>query len=109
MQKTPLSVIVAKNLKYFMGRSESYGNANALAVKAKVAPNSVRNLIDPKKRTVTADKPNGAPQLDTIQKCADALGIEVWQLLHPDIESAIRQQEMYKQIENSYKKLTEVK
>lgn len=109
MKSPSLSALVAKNLQYFMDRSESYGNAHALGVKAKVAPNSVRNLLDPKKRTVTADKPEGAPQLDTLHKIAQALNIEVWQLLHPDIESAIRQQEMYKQIERSYKTLTEVK
>ena len=109
MKTAPLSLIVAKNLAYFMGRSEHYKNANAIAVKAKIAPNSVRNLLDPKKRTVTADKPDGVPQLDTIQKVAEVLAVEVWQLLHPDIEKAIRQQEMYKQIEKSYKTLTEVK
>lgn len=108
MKKPSLSQIVAKNLAYFMDRSAGLKTANALAVKAKVAPNSVRNLLDPKKRTVTADKPDGVPQLDTINKVAEALGVEVWKLLHPEIESALHQSERLKVIESNLKKLTEV-
>ncbi len=102
-----LNQIVAYNLKFFMGRHPTLKNANALGLAAKVAPNSIRNLLDHNKRTVTSGKPVGYPTLDTLQKIALLLGCGVWQLLHPDIEKSIRQQEMYKKIEENYKHLAE--
>lgn len=103
-----LNQIVAENLKFFMGRHSTLKNANALGLKANLAPNSIRNLLDNKKRTVTSGKPVGYPTMDTLNKIAEELGCEVWQLLHPDIKKALRQQEMYKKIEENYKSLTEV-
>lgn len=99
-----LPAIVAKNLRYFMDLSH-YKNPNALATKAKIAPNSVRNLLDPLRRTVTDNKPIGAPQLDTLEKIAAILNIDVWKLLHPDIERALREEAFYRRIEQDYKSL----
>lgn len=106
VRRKDLNEIVAYNLGYFMGRHQLYKNPNSLGKAAEVAPNSIRNLLDPKKRTVTTGKPVGYPTLDTLQKIALKLGCEVWQLLHPEIEKSIRQQEMYLQIEKNYKHLT---
>ena len=83
-----------------------YRNANLLAKKASVAPNTVRNFLDPKKRTVTTTKPDGFPTLDKLEKLAEPLKCEVWELLHPDIERSMREREMYKKIENNYKEIT---
>lgn len=102
-----LNQIVAHNLRFFMDRHPLLKNANALGKDAGVAPNSIRNLLDNKKRTVTTAKPVGYPTLDLLQKIAVRLGCGVWQLLHPDIEKTIREQEMLKKIEQNYKQIAE--
>lgn len=97
-----LPLIVAHNLRVFMARSANLKNANTLGKAAGVSPNTVRNLLEPAKRTVTADKPSGYPILDTLDVIAQKLGCEVWELLHPDIERSLREREMYKQIEDDF-------
>jgi hypothetical protein len=98
-----LNLILANNLRFFMQRSKLYKNANALGVAAKVAPNTVRNLLDPKKRTVTAEKPEGFPNIDKLVPIAQALNCQVWELLHPDIELAMKQRAFYKQAGSAFK------
>lgn len=103
MTEKDLNQVVAANLKYFMEREGSlYRNANALGVVAKVSPNTVRNYLDPKKRTVTVDKPDGYPRLDILGTLARYLGCEVWELLHPDIQRSLNEREMYKTIESDF-------
>lgn len=103
-----LAEILAKNLAFFMAKEGClYGNANSLGEAAKVSPGSVRNLLDPKKRTVTLKKPEGFPQLDTVAKLAQKLNVEVWELFHPDIKKSLRERAMYAQIESSFKTKTE--
>ncbi len=105
-----LARILADNLNFFMSKEGCpYPNANSLAVAARVAPNSVRNLLAPSKRTVTADKPEGFPQLDTVQKVAAKLGLQVWELFHPDIERSLREREIYAQLEAGLKAKLEAK
>lgn len=102
-----LSHILAGNIQFFMDRAESnYRNANALAVAAKISPNTVRNLLHPKRRTVTSAKPDGFPTLDKLLAISIPLGCEVWELLHPDIKQSIREREMYKRIDINYKEIT---
>lgn len=97
---------MARNLAFFMSRESClYKNANALGVAAGVAPNTIRNLLDPSKRTTTRDKPEGYPTLDILGKIALKLPCEVWELLHPDIEKSIREREMYLRLEHSFKTL----
>lgn len=93
---------LAENLRFFMGKSESYGNANRLGTALSISPNTVRNLLNPKQRPVTADKPEGYPTLDTLLKIAGRLDCQVWELLHPDIQRSIREREMYERIESDY-------
>lgn len=104
MEKTrTLAAILAGNLEFFMSREGCpYPNANSLGEAALVAPNSVRNLLKPAKRTVTRDKPEGFPQLDTVAKIAKKLNVEVWELFHPDIEKSLRERAMYAQIEADF-------
>lgn len=106
MKNRDLRQIVARNLAFFMSRPGClYRNANALAVVARIAPNSVRNLLDPKKRTVTAGKPEGYPTLDLLEKIASKLPCHVWELLHPDIEKSLIEREMYVRLEQNFKTL----
>lgn len=102
MKKT-LAHILSDNLAFFMRREGSlYKNPNALGVSAGVAPNTVRNLLHPSKRTVTADKPEGFPQLDNVEKVAKKLGVEVWELFHPNIEQSIRERQFYAAAQSSF-------
>lgn len=98
--------LISKNIKFFMRLPDcKYRTANALAVKAKLSPNTVRNYIDGTKRTVTTSKPQGFPTLDKLAKLTRPLNCEVWELLHPDIERSRREREMYKKIEQNFSAL----
>lgn len=101
--RSELMEILAKNLVYFMGREQSlYKNPNALGKAAKVSANTIRNIIDPKNRTTTTDKPEGYPLLDKLQAIAKPLGCSVWELMHPDIEQSIRERELYAQVGKTF-------
>lgn len=97
-KRLDLNLILAHNLDFFMKRSELYTTPRALGIAAGVAPNTVSNYLDHKKRTVTAEKPEGFPTLDRLANLASRLECEVWELLHPDIERSIREREMYSKI-----------
>lgn len=102
-KKRSLTEILAGNLAFFMGREGCpHPNANSLGTAAGVSPNSVRNLLDPKKRTVTSDKPDGYPTLDTVEKIALRLNVQVWELFHPDIEKSLRERAMYAKIQADF-------
>lgn len=97
-----INEIVAKNIRFFMSRPSSvYRTANSLAGDG-LAANTVRNLLDPKKRTTTLDKPVGYPTLDKLATIATKLGCEVWELLHPDIEQSLRERAMYRSIRKDF-------
>ena len=103
MGNDDLRAIVKRNLLFFMERPQAlYKNPNALAIKAGLAANSIRNLLNPKQRPVTRDKPDGYPTLDTLEAIAKAIPCPVWQLLHPDVEKALREEELYKRIRLEY-------
>lgn len=101
-QAKDLRLLVSKNLRFFMGLRR-FKSANALAVAAGVAPGTVRNYLDPRKRTTTSDKPEGYPVLDLLGKLAVKLECDVWELLHPDIEQSLRERDMYRKMETSFK------
>lgn len=101
-----LNAIVKKNLAYFMALpSCAYKNPNALAEKAEVASNTIRNLLDPTKRTLSGQKKDGYPTIETLAAIAPHLGCEVWELLHPNIERSRREREMYRHIESDFNRL----
>lgn len=98
--------LISKNIQYFMGLKDcQYKTANAVAKVARLSPNTVRNYIDGRKRTVTTDKPLGFPLLDKLAKLTKPLNCEVWELLHPDIERSRRERDMYKKIEADFASL----
>lgn len=102
----PLNTVIARNLKYWMRREGClYPNANSLGKAAGIAPNTVRNLLDPSKRTVTSEKPDGAPTLDKLEKIAEKLECEVWELLHPDIEKSLREREVYRNVQADFDRI----
>lgn len=103
MSKPDLSVLLAKNLQFFMQRPGClYPNANALGKAAGISPSSVRHYLEPHKRPASTRKPVGFPTLDKLAAIAEKLGVEVWELLHPDIERSLSEREMYRRIESDY-------
>lgn len=104
MPKRDLRQVIAQNLRYFMRRPDcQHRTPNALALAAGLAPNTVYNFLDPKRRTVTTRKPEGFPTLDKLEALAAKLPkCETWMLLHPDIQRALREIELYAGIERDY-------
>jgi len=95
-----LRLILAYNMQYFMRmKKDDCGNPRRLGKKAGVASNTVSNYLDPSRRTVTPNKPDGYPQLDKIEKIAMALGCQVYELFHPNIERHLSEQKLYADLE----------
>lgn len=98
MKKQGLQQVVAGNLDYFMKRDDClYPNANALskATNGKVSPNTIRYLLDPKRRTVTTKKGEGYPTIEKLESLAQKLPkCETWMLLHPELDRALRAMDM---------------
>lgn len=108
-KKLDLNQVVARNLRYFMERSADCKNPNALSVKSRgaVSPQTVRNLTDPKQRPTTTEKFAGYPTIDKLAVVAGLLGVEVWELLHPDVEHARRAQKFYELVQAEFTKRVE--
>lgn len=99
---TDIADLLAKNLTYFMSRPDApYKNANALAVAAKIDPNTVRNMMNPTRRTrATSEDGKGYPTLKNIAAIADKLPkCKVWMLLHPNLERALWEQQVAEDFE----------
>lgn len=106
MRKKSLRTVLSENLAYFMARDDClYPNPNKLAVatNGKIAANTIRNILDPKRRTVTLTKPDGGPTLEKIEVLASKLPkCEPWMLLHPDLKRALRALDMDEKIAAEY-------
>lgn len=106
MRRKALKVTLAENLRWFMALPNcAYPNPNALATATKgaVSANTVRNILDPKRRTVTAKKGDGGPTLEKLEALAERLpDCQPWMLLHPDLQRALRAIEMDTKIEAEY-------
>lgn len=101
-----INAIIAKNLRFLMDRPGStLSNPTSLGKAAGVAANTVANLLDARKRTTTSAKPVGYPTLDKLVRIARALNVQVWEILHPDIERSLREREFYARIERDFKSL----
>lgn len=106
MRRKPIQKVIAENLKAFMDREDCmHPNPHALAkaTNGKVSASMIRYLLDPKRRTVTSKKVNGAPGVDKLEALAESLPkCEAWMLLHPDLERAIRAMDMERDITAKY-------
>lgn len=72
---------LAKNLKRLMNEGPDRITESALGKKSGYGQSGINRLLNPQK------SPN-VPQLDSVQKVADALNVEVWQLLSPDVQAS---------------------
>lgn len=107
MAKMGLLDIIGDNLRFFMARSTNCKNPNALHQEARrqgkrISANTVRYLLDNSKRTTTTEKPEGYPTLDKLEVATEVLGIQVWELLHPDIERSLKERDYYARSEQSF-------
>lgn len=99
IDENDINVMLARNLRQQM--EMKYGNVNQseLARDASVAQKTISNILARERG------PAPSPSLTVVQKLAEALGIEAWQLLHPDPDRAEREQEFYRRIEKDFSNL----
>lgn len=112
--ETPLVQLVARNLTTAFDAAKAAGKFSSerdFAVKAKVAPNTVRYLLNPTRREA-GKRGELSPRLDSVAKLAEALGFPVWELLSdqfkPERRLAIvtlQEANWHKDIEKKYAEL----
>jgi hypothetical protein len=104
--------IVADNVKAAreFRKIDSY---RALASKAKVAANSVKNLEAPEQRAATK-RGSTSPRMDVLDKVATALGFQSWHMLLEDFDPTNppplkppteREVKAWRKIEQAYREL----
>jgi transcriptional regulator with XRE-family HTH domain len=101
MARKPINAVLADNLAYFM-QAKGF-NQSSLGRKSKVAQRTIGNYLNPDLRQANP-KTGKAPsaKLTEVEAIADALEVEVWELLRP-LTPAERQ--FYAQIEESFQRL----
>lgn len=110
MRKT-LVQLVAQNLQKAYEAS-AFTSHRQLAIASGVVPNTVKHLFKPDSR---APGPRGetSPRLDSLDKLANAMGYEGWQLMQENFDPAnrparvltAREADWYAKIEELYRQL----
>lgn len=82
----PAVWILARNLKAAMEAANGGEgiSQNGLAAKSKVAQTGIGYMLNPDARLPRANGKRSSPTLQAIEQVAHALGLEAWQLLHPN-------------------------
>lgn len=101
MSKEPVNKVFAANLKHFMQASD-YKTQQALGAKCGIAQRTISNYLNPELRRVGSKGKAPSANLSQLQKIADALGIEVWQLLRP---MSAAQRVIYRKVEEAFVEL----
>lgn len=78
MGNKPINVVLAEALAYFMG--DRWTNSS-LGRAAGVAPNTVRNYLNPEVRDIGSSGKEPSAKLTELSKLADALGVQVGDLV----------------------------
>lgn len=105
MSHTPgksINQVVAENLAHWMEQA-GFASQQALADKSGVSQRTIANYLKPALRDDTSSGKEPSAKVTELAKLADALHIEVWQLLR---EMTPQEREFYAQIEEAYKRLT---
>lgn len=82
MVKTPINQVLAENLALFM-RDGPLKTQAALAHKAALSQRTIGNYLSPQLRVAGSRGKAPSTKLAELERIADALQIEVWQLLRP--------------------------
>lgn len=111
MKTLHISQLFASNLREAMKRK--YGlkkngevNQSSLAEDSHVDQKSISNYLGALKpdNKLNPDALS-SPSLVSLAKMAEALGMQPWELIHPDINKAMREQELYRRIEREFQNL----
>jgi len=111
VMKRSLVQIIADNAQTAFAASE-FKSYRALASRAGLSPNTVKNLLQPEQRAPNA-RGDTSPRMDVLDKLAHALGYEAWQLMQetfrpgdpPERVLSHREAAFYRRIEEAYKGL----
>jgi transcriptional regulator with XRE-family HTH domain len=98
MVKEPINQVLASNLRYFMQGSD-YKTQQALAARCGMAQRTIGNYLNPKLRLTGSKGKEPSANLAQLQSIAEALGVEVWQLLRP---MTATQRVVYRKIEEAF-------
>ncbi|MDB5730730.1 MAG: phage repressor protein [Variovorax sp.] len=104
MAKLPINEVLATNLAYFM-RRKRYTQAS-LAKKVGLAQRTIGNYLKPSLRateSISGKAPSA--KLTEVDKIAEGLGVETWELLRPITPS---ERELYRQFEQSFDRLRQL-
>jgi transcriptional regulator with XRE-family HTH domain len=92
-----INQIVAENLKHWM--KEANLSQQALADRAGVSQKTISNYLSPQQRVQGTSGKKGSPKLYELDKIAQGLGVEVWQLMR---HMTPEQRVAYERIEKAY-------
>ncbi len=110
MRKTLIDIVAANVQR---ARTKLDWSLRDLATRAKLSPNTVRNIETPAVRAPNA-RGEASPRLDVLDKLAEAMGFATWQLLlenfdpndpPPERVPTAREIAAYRKIENAFKEL----
>lgn len=82
MGKPSINEVLADNLRFFM-TERGIDTQAALAKKCLLSQRSISNYLSPKLRVVGSKGKEPSAKLSEVERLADALQVEVWQLLRP--------------------------
>lgn len=102
MREISINQVVAENLAYLMAKAGM--NQSTLAAKAGVSQKTISNYLNPEQRTEGSKGKQGSPKLWELERVAQALGVQVWELTRHMTE---RERAMYDAIEKAYRSLVE--
>lgn len=102
MREKSINQVVAENLAYRMEKAGM--SQSSLAAKAGVSQKTISNYLNPEQRTEGSKGKQGSPKLWELERVAQALGVEVWELTRRMTE---RERAMYDAIEKAYRGLVE--
>lgn len=102
MREKSINQVVAENLAYRMEKAGM--SQSSLAAKAGVSQKTISNYLNPEQRTEGSKGKQGSPKLWELERVAQALGAEVWELTRRMTE---RERAMYDAIEKAYRGLVE--
>lgn len=81
MSKPSITVTLATNLQYFMAKAQLV--QTELAAKSGIGQTTISLYLNPNNRQESASGKVSSPTLARVQALADALSIELWELLRP--------------------------
>lgn len=103
MGKRTASQVLAANLAEAMRRKKL--SQVALAAASGVPQTTISLYLRPAARQATHGKAMPSPTVERLAMLAAALGVEPWQLLHPDPEKAQREADFYAKLRQDFDRL----